>query len=42
MFKTDKSMLLKLSGRSADSEFQIVTAAWQNEQLPKTFFAPAS
>jgi len=35
-------MLLKLSVRSAVSEFQIVGAAWQNAWLPKTVLAPAS
>jgi len=34
--KPDKTTLLKLSVRSADSEFQIVGAAWQNARLPKT------
>jgi len=40
--KPDKSILLKLSVRSARSEFQIVGAAWQNTRLPKTVRAPAS
>jgi len=38
-----KSMLLKLSVRSASSEFQIIVgAAWQNARLPKTVLSPAS
>jgi len=35
-------MLLKLSVRSAGSEFQIVWVAWQNACLPKTVLASAS
>jgi len=33
--------LLKLSVRSAVSEFQMVGPAWQNARLPKTVLAPA-
>jgi len=35
-------MLLKLSVRSAGSEFKIVGAAWQNAWLPKTVLAGPS